>query len=85
MSLSALSTLLPIAGWDAGRASEVEFCGGADPILPTAVQDWGDRRGQSCRRWTRGVRPLGAAYRKRPADSASMPVTPRRRYEAASI
>ncbi len=35
MSLSALSTLLPIAGWDAGRASEVEFCGGADPILPT--------------------------------------------------
>ena len=35
MRLSCLSTLLPIAGWDAGRASEVEFCGGADPILPT--------------------------------------------------
>ena len=35
MSLSALSTLLPIARWDADRASEVEFCSGADPILPT--------------------------------------------------
>ena len=35
MSLSALSTLLPIARWRAGRASDVEFCGGADPILPT--------------------------------------------------
>ena len=35
MRLSCLSTLLPIAGWDASRASEVEFCGGTDPILPT--------------------------------------------------
>ena len=35
MSLDTLSTLLPIARWDAGRASDVEFCGGADPILPT--------------------------------------------------
>lgn len=35
MSADTLSTLLPITGWDASRASEVEFCGGADPILPT--------------------------------------------------
>lgn len=32
---AALRTLLPIAGWDADRASAVEFTGGADPILPT--------------------------------------------------
>ena len=30
-----LSTLLPIAGWDRKRASDVEIHGGADPILPT--------------------------------------------------
>ena len=35
MSENTLSTLLPIAGWDPKRASDVEFCGGADPILPT--------------------------------------------------
>ena len=35
MSHNTLSTLLPIAGWDPKRASDVEFCGGADPILPT--------------------------------------------------
>ena len=35
MSHTALSTLLPIAGWDASRLSEVEICGGDDPILPT--------------------------------------------------
>ncbi len=32
---NTLSTLFPIAGWDASRVSEVETCGGADPILPT--------------------------------------------------
>ncbi len=32
---SPLSTLLPIAGWDPTRASEVEIHGGTDPILPT--------------------------------------------------
>ena len=32
---NALSTLLPIAGWDRKRASEVETYGGVDPILPT--------------------------------------------------
>ena len=32
---SPLSTLLPIAGWDPARSSEVEIHGGADPILPT--------------------------------------------------
>jgi ribosomal protein L13E len=31
----ALSTILPIAGWPAERASEVEFSGAADPVLPT--------------------------------------------------
>jgi len=31
----ALRTLLPIAGWPEGRASEVEITGGTDPILPT--------------------------------------------------
>ena len=35
LTAETLSTLLPFAGWNAGRASEVEFCGGADPILPT--------------------------------------------------
>ena len=32
---SPLSTLLPSAGWDRTRASEVEIHGGTDPILPT--------------------------------------------------
>ena len=35
MSRDALSTLTPIAGWNERRASEVEFSGDADPILPT--------------------------------------------------
>ncbi len=35
MSASAIATLFPIAGWDARRASQIEFCGGGDPILPT--------------------------------------------------
>ena len=35
MTNAALSTILPIAGWPAERAREVEFTGGADPILPT--------------------------------------------------
>ena len=35
MTNEALSTLLPIPGWDAQRASGVEISGGADPILPT--------------------------------------------------
>src|SRR3712207_6604491 len=35
MSHAALQTLLPIAGWPAERAREVEFMGGTDPILPT--------------------------------------------------
>ena len=35
MTRDALSTLTPIAGWDEKRASEVEFSGDADPILPT--------------------------------------------------
>ena len=35
MNDGTLSTLLSIAGWDAGRAADVEFCGGADPILRT--------------------------------------------------
>ena len=35
MTRDALSTLMPIAGWDAARASEVEFTADNDPILPT--------------------------------------------------
>ena len=35
MTRDALSTLTPIAGWDAARASEVEFTDDIDPILPT--------------------------------------------------
>jgi len=35
MTNDALHTLLPIAGWPIGRAEEVEFAGGTDPILPT--------------------------------------------------
>ena len=35
MSRNTLSTLTSIAGWDEQRVSEVEFSGGADPILPT--------------------------------------------------
>ena len=36
MTRDALSTLTPIAGWDAARASEVEFTADNDPILPTS-------------------------------------------------
>ena len=32
---SALSTILPIAGWPEERARAVEITGGTDPILPT--------------------------------------------------
>jgi crotonobetainyl-CoA:carnitine CoA-transferase CaiB-like acyl-CoA transferase len=35
MTRDALSTLTRIAGWDATRASEVEFTNSRDPILPT--------------------------------------------------
>ena len=35
MTTDALKTLIPIAGWNADRASEVEFTADADPILPT--------------------------------------------------
>ena len=35
---NALSTLLPIAGWDRERAAEVETYGGVDPILPTSFR-----------------------------------------------
>jgi crotonobetainyl-CoA:carnitine CoA-transferase CaiB-like acyl-CoA transferase len=31
----ALRTILPAAGWSEGQAAEVEFTGGADPVLPT--------------------------------------------------
>ena len=63
-----LSTLLPIAGWDRKRASDVEIHGGADPILPTPFPNWRDRRrepggGRTCR-----LGPLEAAHRTRPAD-----------------
>ena len=35
MAYDALRTILPIAGWPAARADEVEITGGADPVLPT--------------------------------------------------
>ena len=35
MTNAALTSLLPFAGWDAKRGSEVEITGGMDPILPT--------------------------------------------------
>ena len=35
MTRDALFTLMPIAAWDAARASEVEFTADNDPILPT--------------------------------------------------
>jgi crotonobetainyl-CoA:carnitine CoA-transferase CaiB-like acyl-CoA transferase len=35
MPHDALRTILPIAGWPEERAREVEFTGGADPVLPT--------------------------------------------------
>ena len=35
MSIDALSTLIPLAGWDGKRAGDVEFTGDTDPILPT--------------------------------------------------
>ena len=31
----ALRTILPIAGWSDGQATDVSFTGGADPVLPT--------------------------------------------------
>lgn len=34
-SHDALRTILPVAGWPADRAREMEVTGGADPILPT--------------------------------------------------
>ena len=34
----ALRTILPIAGWPADRAHEVEITGDADPILPTSFR-----------------------------------------------
>jgi crotonobetainyl-CoA:carnitine CoA-transferase CaiB-like acyl-CoA transferase len=35
---TALSTLLPIAGWPADRADAVEITGGTDPVLPTSFR-----------------------------------------------
>ncbi|MGH7046459.1 MAG: CoA transferase [Stellaceae bacterium] len=35
MPYDALRTIMPIAGWPAERAREVEITGGADPVLPT--------------------------------------------------
>ena len=35
MFKDTLSTLTAVAGWDDARANDVEFSGGADPILPT--------------------------------------------------
>lgn len=35
MSYDALRTILPAVGWPTTRAREVDFTGGADPILPT--------------------------------------------------
>src|SRR3954466_5676912 len=35
MAYDALRTIMPIAGWPAKRADEVEMTGGSDPILPT--------------------------------------------------
>jgi crotonobetainyl-CoA:carnitine CoA-transferase CaiB-like acyl-CoA transferase len=35
MAHDALRTILPIAGWPAERAREVEITGGTDPVLPT--------------------------------------------------
>ncbi|HTP95997.1 MAG TPA: CoA transferase [Burkholderiales bacterium] len=35
MTHDALRTILPVAGWSADRAGEVDISGGADPILPT--------------------------------------------------
>ena len=35
MFKDTLSTLTAVAGWDDARANEVQFSGGADPILPT--------------------------------------------------
>jgi crotonobetainyl-CoA:carnitine CoA-transferase CaiB-like acyl-CoA transferase len=35
MTIDALRTILPIAGWSEARARAVEITGGADPILPT--------------------------------------------------
>jgi crotonobetainyl-CoA:carnitine CoA-transferase CaiB-like acyl-CoA transferase len=38
MAYDALRTIMPIAGWPAKRADEVEITGGADPILPTSFR-----------------------------------------------
>ena len=35
MTNKALSTILPIVGWDDKRQNEVEITGGFDPVLPT--------------------------------------------------
>ena len=35
MTRDALSTLIPLAGWDGKRAGDVEFTGDTDPVLPT--------------------------------------------------
>ena len=35
MSIDALRTILPVAGWGAERARAVDITGGSDPILPT--------------------------------------------------
>ena len=35
MTRDALSTLIPLAGWDGKRAGDVEFTADTDPILPT--------------------------------------------------
>jgi crotonobetainyl-CoA:carnitine CoA-transferase CaiB-like acyl-CoA transferase len=38
MAYDALRTILPIAGWPAARADEVEMSGGADPVLATSFR-----------------------------------------------
>jgi hypothetical protein len=38
MSIDALRTILPIAGWGEDRVRGVEITGGADPILPTSFR-----------------------------------------------
>ena len=35
MTNEILRTLLPIAGWEAQRSSEIEITGGNDPFIPT--------------------------------------------------
>lgn len=38
MSTAALKSILPFAGWDAGRLADVEFVGAMDPLLPTSFR-----------------------------------------------